>query len=297
MKLIITGASGFVGEHLKSYLNNADITFAECNADVRDFNELEDEITENEVDAVIHLAAQSFVPKSFENPKETFDINFYGTLNVLEVLNKACFTGTFLYISSGDIYGSVGDLNLPISEVTSPKPRNPYAVSKVAAEALCFQWSQTGSFQCIMARPFNHIGPMQADSFVISDFAKQITEIKLGIRNSVLNVGDIDVTRDFTDVRDVVAAYLLLLKYGENGEIYNICSNYEISIRDIITQLCDLAEVVIDIRQNKSRLRISENRRIFGDNRKIIETTGWQPKISLQQSLIDTLDYWEKKIK
>ena len=116
---------------------------------------------------------------------------------------------------------------MPIRETQPLRPRNPYAVSKVAAEALCYQWSQTGPFEVVMARPFNHIGPGQSERFAISDFAKQIAEIKLGRRPPKLAAGDIDVTRDFTDVRDVVRAYLLLLDKGRSGEAYNVCSGIE----------------------------------------------------------------------
>ncbi len=165
-------------------------------------------------DAVIHLAAQSFVPESFKNPLETFDINFTGTYNLFSALKEYGFNGKILYISSGDVYGLVNEDKLPIAEYYPLKPRNPYAVSKVAAEALCYQWSVTEEMKIIIARPFNHIGPHQSERFVVSSFAKQIAEIELGLRKPVLSAGNIDITRDFLDVRDVANAYKLLLEKG-----------------------------------------------------------------------------------
>ena len=167
-------------------------------------------------DAVIHLAAQSFVPESFKNPLETFDVNFTGTYNLFSALKEYGFHGKILYISSGDIYGLVSEDKLPITEDYPLKPRNPYAVSKVAAEALCYQWSIAEDIEILIARPFNHIGPNQSERFAVSSFAKQIAEIELGLRKPVLNTGNIDITRDFLDVRDVADAYKLLLEKGMN---------------------------------------------------------------------------------
>src|SRR5207302_554158 len=175
--------------------------------------------------AVIHLAAHSWVPQSFKEPMETYDVNFVGTFNLLSALQKTGFHGRFLFVSSSDIYGQVSPEALPITEEHPSKPRSPYAVSKVAAEALCSQWSQTETdIEIVVARPFVHIGPGQSDRFVISNFARQIIEIKRTRREALVEVGDIDVTRDFTDVRDVVRAYELLLARGVPGEVYNICS-------------------------------------------------------------------------
>lgn len=182
--------------------------------DIRDPSLVSSAIQSIRPDAVIHLAAQSFVPRSFADPLETFHINFCGTYNVLTALKSCGFCGRFLYVGTGDIYGAVERSSLPITEKYLPKPRNPYAVSKLAAEALCFQWSQTEDLDIVMVRPFNHIGPGQDPHFVVSALAKQLAEVKKGLRPPVIEAGDLDVTRDFTDVRDVVAAYKLLLDRG-----------------------------------------------------------------------------------
>jgi GDP-4-dehydro-6-deoxy-D-mannose reductase len=143
-----------------------------------------------------------------------------------------------------------------------------------------------------MARPFNHIGPGQSERFAVSDFAKQIVEIKLGKRDAEIFVGDIDVTRDFTDVRDVVRAYIMLLE-GRSGEIYNVCSGKEVSIRRVLEQLISLAGVHADIKQDGARFRPAEQRRVYGSCDKLAADTGWAPEINLEQSLVDILSCWE----
>lgn len=292
MKVLVTGATGFVGRYVISAMPCVPLE----GVDLRNLAQLRQVVAGIRPDAVVHLAAQSFIPESFNNPRETFEINFLGTLNLLTALKEAGFTGRLLFIGSGDVYGLVPPERLPISENYPLRPRNPYAVSKVAAEALCYQWSQADGFDIVMARPFSHIGPGQSERFVVSDFAKQITEIKSGRREPVLYVGDIDVTRDFTDVRDVVRAYQRLLKDGKNGEIYNVCSGRESSIRGLLNQMLDIAGVDARIEQEKERLRPSEQRRVFGSYEKLHNETGWIPEIPIEQTVGDILEYWRRKI-
>lgn len=301
-KLLITGGAGFVGSVIQKCLANPENPFGlelipPQTIELRDFSGLAKLCAQTQPDFVIHLAAQSFVPQSFANPHETFEINFFGTLNLLQALKQNDFKGRLLFVGSGDVYGRVDPESLPVTESFPSKPRNPYAVSKVAAETLCYQWSQTEGMNIVMARPFNHIGPGQSARFVVSDFARQIVEIKLGSREAEISVGDIDVTRDFTDVRDVVRAYLLLLQHGKNGEAYNVCSGREIAIREILEQLLVLAGVRASIRQDGARFRPAEQRRIYGSCDKLLGASGWQPEISLEQSLVDNLNYWEWKLK
>jgi GDP-4-dehydro-6-deoxy-D-mannose reductase len=294
---MITGASGFVGgviqQYLAAHMAAFDLELIPPSAiDLRDASALAELCAETRPDRIIHLAAQSFVPQSFADPFETFDINFIGTLNLLQALKKSGFNGKMLFVGTGDVYGRVAPESLPVSENQPLKPRNPYAVSKVAAEALCYQWSQTENMHIVMARPFNHIGPGQSERFAVSDFAKQIVEIKLGKRDAEIFVGDIDVTRDFTDVRDVVRAYIMLLE-GRSGEIYNVCSGKEVSIRRVLEQLISLAGVHADIKQDGARFRPAEQRRVYGSCDKLAADTGWAPEINLEQSLVDILSCWE----
>src|SRR6185312_14920569 len=248
-------------------------------------------------EVVVHLAAQSFVPRSFADPRETYETNFFGTLNLLEALKEEGFSGTFLFVGSGDMYGVVPVEQLPIVEERALRPRNPYAVSKVAAEALCFQWSATERFKIIMARPFNHIGPGQRENFVVSAFAKQIIEIKKGLREPILRVGDIDVTRDFTDVRDIVMAYKVLIERGESGEAYNICSGKEVMVREILVRLAEIAGVKVAVVQDPTLFRSGEQRRHVGSYCKLRRATGWQPSIEIDHSLGEILNHWEKELR
>jgi len=287
MTLLVTGLTGFVGGYLRKA---ADCVGLPADLDLRDPEGLKQAVAAIRPEMVIHLAAQSFVPRAFEDPVETFDVNFYGTFNLLQALKNAGFRGRMLFVGSGDMYGLVDEAALPVAETHPLRPRNPYAVSKVAAEALCYQWSQTEDFEIVMARPFNHIGPGQSPRFAIADFAAQIAEIAQGRREPVLQVGDIDVTRDFLDVRDVVNAYLALLEMGANGEVYNVCSGHERSVRALIEQLAHLAGIEdLRIAQDARRFRPAEQRRVRGDATKLRTHTGWEPRIALAQSLSELL--------
>lgn len=303
MRAFVTGRSGFVGKHLERLIATSS-TGAETGAlvgpdhhvDILDRKGLREAILAARPDRVVHLAAQSFVPESFRDPRATFEVNFLGTLALLQALEASNFSGRMLYVGSGDEYGLVDVADLPIRETQPLRPRNPYAVSKVAAEALCYQWSQTAQFEIIMVRPFNHIGPGQSARFVVSDFARQVGRVRAGEQPLVLEAGDIDVTRDFTDVRDVVRAYLLLLEApGNNGEAFNVCSGVERSPRELIDRLTRLAGVQVDIHQDAARLRKAEQRRAYGSFDKLRRATGWAPQIDIDSSLRDTLTYWTEK--
>ena len=300
-RLLVTGLNGFVGRAIQRYIKanseSLDLNLVEPQKkyDVRNENDLREMIEATSPDYIIHLAAQSFVPDSFSNPHDTFDINFYGTLNLLEAAKNTGFPGRLLFIGSGDTYGLVGEEDLPIYEKYPLRPRNPYAVSKVAAEALCYQWSQTDNFDVIMARPFNHIGPGQDERFVIADFAKQLVSIKYGKQPAEITVGNIDVTRDFTDVRDVVRAYLMLLDKGRNGQVYNVCSGKEYSIRYLLTQLLSIVGVDANIVQDSARFRTSEQKRLYGNYDLLKQHTGWFPEVDTMQSLSDIVTYWSER--
>ncbi len=248
-------------------------------------------------DAVIHLAGQTFVPEAFRDPARTFEINLLGTLNLLQALKARGFNGPFLYVSSGDVYGQVDEAALPITEQQPPCPRNPYAVSKLSAEHLCLQWGLSEDWPVLVARPFNHIGTGQKDSFVIASAARQISRIRQGLQGPQLEVGDIDVTRDFLDVDDVISAYFALLEKGLPGQVYNICSGHEQSIRSLIEQLADLAGIELQLVQDPARMRRADQRRVRGSHQRLARTTGWTPQISTQQSLRAILSDWEQRVK
>ena len=302
-RLLVTGRDGFVGSTLVRMLESepglGEWSAAPLSAD---FNILEEGATDRivrdaEPDAVLHLAAQSSVPLAFRDPAGTLSVNLFGTLNLLRALKQSGFSGPIVFVSSGDVYGLVPEAALPINETRLPEPRNPYAVSKIAAEALCHQWSVTEGMNIIIARPFNHIGSGQSEHFVIPAFARQIAEIRKGLRPPVIEVGDIDVTRDFTDVRDVVRAYFALLERGARGELYNVCSGVERSVRSLLETMIDLAGIEVEIRRDPQRMRPAEQRRAVGDASKLHGATGWRATTPIRESLAAVLQSFEGESK
>lgn len=295
-RVLVTGLSGFVGQHilrLETVLASeygATIIPDEPLFELCDRQSVERRVNDAAPDWVIHLAAQSNVPQAFANPEETLRINVLGTLHLLQALDAYQFKGRLLYVSSGDIYGATPEANLPIRETQLPKPGNPYAVSKLAAEALCLQWGLSASYDIVVARPFNHIGPGQRPDFVVPSIAKQIAESTFdsGAETNVM-VGDIDVTRDFLDVRDVIHAYFTLLSKGKSCTLYNVCSGQERKIRDLALNLAELSGKTVQLVQDSARLRKADQRRVCGDNTRITQDTGWQPRFPLNQTLSDIL--------
>lgn len=301
-RLFITGQSGFVGlafERMRAHAVAAqgwDLVSADSSYDLLEPDSLERVLRQARPDAVIHLAGQTFIPEAFRDPGHTLDVNLKGTLNLLQALQRCGFNGTFLYVSSGDVYGKVSPELLPITEQQPVRPQNPYAVSKAAAELLCYQWSCSTPWRILVARPFNHIGAGQREDFVISSVARQLARIRLGLQEARILVGDVDVSRDFLDVEDVISAYLALLENGHNGEIYNVCSGKEYLIRDLIASMLYLSEVDAVIEQDPARLRPSDLRRVKGSNEKIEQATAWTPRIPMQQTLLNVLSDWDARV-
>ena len=289
MKLLVTGNAGFVGRHFCARFGGDPFEDDTGSVDLRDPSRVRSAVAALEPQAVLHLAAQSSVAASFEDPVETFAVNFSGTLNLLEALRAEGFSGVFLYVGSADVYGRMPEQDLPAKETQTLRPRSPYAVSKVAAEALCYEWSQRLNFRIVLTRPFTQIGPRQDERFAIAGFARQIAKIRSGRCAPVLTTGDLDVTRDFTDVRDTVAAYHELLERGENGEVYNICSGRERRLRSLVEQMLQISGVQAEINTSTTRLRPAEQRRMVGDPGKIRAHLRWEPKIPLITTLTDIL--------
>ena len=299
-RLLVTGQSGFVGQHVLAHLAAGQPPHWQALPaiahDLLDPASLDSWLSKGRPDAVIHLAGQTFVPESFRDPARTFQINLMGTLNLLQALKRHDFKGTFLYVSSGDVYGQVAAEQLPIDETLLPRPRNPYAVSKLATENLCLQWAfSEPEWRILIARPFNHVGPGQTGNFLLPDMARQLVSVRRGLQAPRLQVGDVDVSRDFLDVRDVVRAYFHLLEKGRSGEVYNLCSGVERNIRELIMQMADLAKVEIKLEQDPPRMRWAEQRRVSGSSAKLRTETAWQPDITITKTLHDVLMDWEEK--
>lgn len=319
MNLLLTGADGFVGRHVQAKLRGRPLEGTDVAQgsflDLRDAYAVDDAVGRallggseqssagNTTDAVLHLAAQSHVAQSLADPDETWAVNFAGTYNLLSALGRAGFSGRMLYVSSGAVYGPVSLEHLPVGENHPLQPDTPYAASKAAAEALCHQWNSSGPFEVVIVRPFNHVGPGQAREFALSGFAAQLVEIGLGIREPMLRIGDLSVTRDFTDVRDVVDAYGLLLEHGQAGGVYNLCSGAERALSDILAEMIALAasegltgghEVRCEI--DPDRLRAIDQPRMWGNSDRMRQDTGWTPQHPWRETLLDILNEWKRNL-
>ena len=300
-RVFVTGANGFVGRHFCNLIAASvpewHVVAAPDDFELRDAERVLATLRADTVpDAVLHLAAQSSVPQAFADPKATFEANFMGTLHLLQALKSCGFSGRFIYVGTADAYGHVPEQELPVSENRPLRPRNPYAVSKAAAEALVYQWSQSETLNAVMVRPFNHIGPGQDERFAVAAFARQAAEIALGRRPPRIDVGDIEVTRDFTDVRDVVRAYADLLTRGQAGSVYNIGSGVETRLAEILDQLIAFAGVRTEIATDRLRLRPAEQRRMVADATSVKHAIGWQPRYALKQTLEDIYTDWKERL-
>ncbi len=301
LRLLITGHSGFVGQALQQWLptsrwaGRVKLIVPTQRIDIRLRNEVHTWLAQAKPDGVLHLAAQSFVPASFDDPVTTFDVNLGGTLNLLQGLQAIDFNGRLLYVSSADVYGAVPEAELPVQEDRLPAPRNPYAASKASAELLCQQWHYAHGLDVCIARPFNHTGPGQDSRFVLSRFAQRIAQIQEGRVDTEFLTGNLDVTRDFSDVRDVLDAYLELLFHGHAGAVYNVCSGVERRIGDVLHTMLTLAGVNARIQVDSALLRPNEQTRMVGSYAKLNRHTGWQPQCRFEDTLAAMIAWWRDK--
>jgi GDP-4-dehydro-6-deoxy-D-mannose reductase len=313
--ILVTGATGFVGpyllEALRSHPKFADATVyvwkyrsgETCGADpyhvdICDSVAVEASIQSLKPTHIIHLAAQSHVPTSFENPRLTWDINVMGTLNLFEAVKTHVPHALLLYISSSEVYGRSFQKGIPLQESTLLQPQNPYASSKAAADIMAGQYAAQG-LQVVRLRPFNHIGPGQSEQFVASAFASQIARIEAGLQPPVIEVGNLDSRRDFLDVRDVVRAYTLALESFAKltpGMAVNLCSGKSVRIGDLLNQLLELSACDIKIKYASERMRASDIPVALGNYAAAGEYLGWCPQISINDSLRQLLDYWRQCI-
>jgi GDP-4-dehydro-6-deoxy-D-mannose reductase len=245
-------------------------------------------------DYIFHLAAQSSVSRSWTQTRETFEINLLGELNLLEVLRRLEMPAKVLVSCSSHEYGRVEPQDLPISEGNPLRPDSPYALSKVFQELLAKQYFEAHGLHIVVTRAFNHAGPGQGTGFVCADFAKQIAEAEAGITEPIIYVGNLEAKRDFTDVRDIVRAYWLILTRGQAGETYNVCSAKAYAVSEILDILASNARVKIEVRKDPDRIRPADIPILLGDATKIFQATGWKPKIPFEQTLEDVLDYWRQ---
>jgi len=314
-RALITGISGFVGSHLAEYLLKqtdwqvaGTIYSSEDNIEhlrdrlelyPADLSELETVISIVErarPDYIFHLAAQPLVSLSRRDPWATLANNIRLQLNILEAVTRLGSTARILVVGSSEEYGLVYPDELPIKETNPLRPTSPYAVSKIAQDMLGLQYHLSYDLFTVRVRPFNHIGPRQRLGFVAPDFASQIAKAEAGLQEPVIRVGNLEPKRDFSDVRDVVRGYHLLITHGEAGEVYNLGSEQAHSVAELLEILLAMSKVPITVEQDPKRLRPIEVPVMVSNCTKIRKRTGWQPRISFEQSLQDVLDYWRERI-
>jgi len=307
MLALITGGTGFVGRHLAKCLNKADTRSVSLTAnpaeltsdvqesrliDIRDSAALTTLAQDLKPQQIYHLAAITSLSAAASDERAAFDVNIWGTRNVLDSASRLSPPPRVLNVSTSQVYGDTA--TSPITEDAPLNPRNTYASTKAAAEMLARQYSS--KCKVITVRPFNHSGPGQSAHFVLSFFAHEIAAIELGQRDPVLRTGNLNVRRDFTDVRDVVRAYTLLLDKGTPGESYNVCSGNGYLISDALDFLLSLSSSKIKVEQDPAKTRHGEASTTYGSYEKLARDIGWQPTISFQQMLTDTLQYWRQTL-
>ena len=312
MRAAITGVGGFVGRHLLHHLQEqgdevwglgraSDVTGLDDGhirrIDLIDRAAVERVLRELQPDAVYHLAAQSSPAESLSDPWATIRNNMLAQLNLLEALLQSGQRPRVLVIGSSDEYGLVRPEDVPTHEDVPLRPRTPYAVSKVGQDLMGFQYFDQHGLAVIRVRPFNHTGPGHDARFVIPSFARQLAEIEAGLREPVLRVGNLDVSRDFTDARDMVEAYRLALIFGVPGEVYNLGRGRSLPIAEMVEELIALCRVRVEVRVDPALLRPSDIPRQEADTRKFTALTGWHPRIPWHTTLRDTFEYWRDKVR
>ena len=309
-KALITGMNGFVGKYLQKVLQAQGYTVAGTYlptsglramgadyypVDLLQSQQIAEVIQTYQPDEIYHLAGQSSVALSWAKPAMTMDINVNGTINLLEAVRQYKPDCKVLIVGSSDEYGPVAEADCPVAEVHPLCPVSPYGISKLTQEKMAQLYATAYGMAVLMVRPFNHIGPGQGTGFVVADFASRIADIEKGKAEPVLYVGNLHSYRDFTDVEDVVAAYVLLMQHGTYGQVYNVGSGKALEIQVILEQLLALSTVNIKVEIDQSKYRPVDVPLVVCDNTKLVQATGWAPQKPLQQTLLDTLNYWREQ--
>jgi len=264
--------------------------------DMTDAYSMRSLITVVQPERIFHLAAQSFVPASWNLPAETLTANIVGEVNLFEAVREWGGDPLIHIAGSSEEYGLVFPDEVPIKETNPLRPLSPYAVSKVAQDLLAWQYHRSYGLKTVVTRGFNHTGPRRGLVFSTSTFARQIAEIEKGIRPPVIKVGDLSSKRDFTDVRDMVRAYWLALDKGLPGEVYNIGSGKTMAIGEMLNTLLSLSTVKVEVQQDPARMRPSDVKILWADASRFRQQTGWSPTIPFEQTMRDLLDYWRARV-
>ncbi len=315
-RALVTGITGFAGSHLaellldggfevwgtvrpRSKTDNIEVIRHKIHledADLLDSHSFYSILSKIKPEYIFHLAAQAFVPTSWSSPSTTMEVNSIGCIHLFEAIRRAKIDPVVQIACSSEEYGLVYKDEIPIKETNPLRPLSTYAVSKIAMDYLGYQYFRSYGLKVIRTRGFNHTGPRQGDIYVCSTFAKQIALIEAGKQQPKILVGNLESSRDFTDVRDMVKAYLLALEKGESGEVYNICSGMGVKISKVLDMLILLAKVKVKLHRDPNRMRPSDVPLLTGDNTKFVNRTGWKPTIPFETTIRDLLDYWRERV-
>jgi GDP-4-dehydro-6-deoxy-D-mannose reductase len=316
LRLLLTGAGGFVGGHLVAWLNaehpeveihgavlpQGGISWGTgsgmrvVESDLNDPASARALVDAVRPDRVLHLAGQSSPRQSFLDPGGTLRTNVLGIVHLLDAARQLGLRPDVLVVGSAEEYGAPAPGELPLRETAPLRPASPYAVSKVAQGALALLYGPAGGMRVVLTRTFHHTGPGRGEAFAESSFARQVAEIEAGRRPPVLEVGNLDAVRDFADVRDVVRAYWLLLDRGEAGAVYNVCTGRGRPVRALLDVLLAASAARVEVKVDHARLRPSDVPVQIGDPAKLVAATGWQPRIPLEQTLRDLLEDWRARV-
>jgi GDP-4-dehydro-6-deoxy-D-mannose reductase len=313
MRVLVTGVSGFVGGHLAEHLVAEGDQVVGLSASGRwppgledlsrqvrnepfdlaaaDEAALADLLARKRPEAIYHLAAQANPQASVSDPRGTWALNLGGALNLLEAVKASGLRPRVVLVGSGVSYGNPSAEHMPVSESCPLRPNNPYAASKAAADLLGIQHFLAHGTDVVIVRPFNHAGPRQSPSYVLGGLARQVAEVEAGRRDRV-EVGNLDVVRDFTDVRDVVRGYRLLAGRGVAGEVYNLGSGRGTRLADALEVLRRSARTPVDVFVDPARVRPVDQPLLVADPSRLRAATGWEPRFAIEQTLADMLEYW-----
>ncbi len=312
-RILLTGFSGFVGRYLVEQCQalyphtklfgvsrHPTSRFADADlqnvtlipADITNAEQMRSAVAHSRPDFVFHLAAQSSVAASWADPASTLQINAGGAVQLLEALRAEHLSPRILLVGSGEQYGLVRPEENPISEDAPFRPISPYGVSKSAQDLYGYQYYKTYKLPVMRVRLFNSFGPRQTETFVVSDFARQIVRIERGEMEPVLNVGNLQAQRDFLPVEDVARALLAIAQRGQPGQAYNIGSSHAHSIKEILDILLAHATMPIEVRQDPARLRPADIPILVADTSRLRAHTGWEPIIDFENAIVSTLNYW-----